>query len=1026
MCCRDDAAFNRLRQLFLEVETRQPTISSTLGSLDYQAKPLVSTIAKPFQASGVAPLQFPSASQSLLTISHQASEQYFWALIENATDIIVILDAIGTFLFCSPSAERILGYTLADVVGRSAIEFVHPDDVPVIMQALEAAVANPYMSQPRVEYRVRHADGSWRFFEAITTSLLENPVVAGVVVNCHDVTERRQSLSGLLAANQQIASLLEGITDAFFSLDYEWRFTYMNQQAGDLFQLSPTDVLGREVWLELPYIVGTSFEENLRRSQREQTSLTFEKYCDVFNAWLEIRILPVKNGLLVFLSDVSDRHQVEVELLEMSSALGNAVEGIARLDTEGRYIALNRAYATALGYLPEEMIGMSWEATVYPEDLPEVRLAYKQMLAEGKTSIETQALRKDGSTYYKEVVLVPTHDLHDNFIGHHCFMRDITERKHAEVSLRQQAERERLLGAIARRIRNSLDLSEVLTTAVAEVRQLLKVDRTVIFQFDSSDEGVTAAESIAPEILAISPYRLSQSLVRRHFQTTHHNHVINQITQQTTDPERLALLQSWQVKSVLNVPIMLGEYLWGVLACHQCTTSHEWESYEVDLMEQLATHLAIAIQQSNLYRQVQQLNSELEQQVQERTAQLQQSLQYEAMLKRITDTVRDSLDEEQILQRAVQELTQGLLIDGCDAALYQLEPHLSTVCYEFIRQDLPSIKGQVINMADLPEIYDQLLTGLCFQFCRIAPDTIRSLHYRYAILACPLVGDQGVIGDLWLFKPRSELFTLLEIRLVQQVANQCAIAIRQARLYQAAQAQVKELEKLNQLKDDFLSTVSHELRTPMSNMKMAIHMLRNVTIPERQQRYLGILQAECTREIELINDLLDLQRLEAASYQVMLEPIDLQSFLPKLMESFKERCRDRQQRLQAQPIADIPPMMSDRSILERVLAELLNNACKYTPPSGEIIVEVGFVKTAAKTAQYEFRISNQAEIPAQELPRLFEKFYRVPASDRWQQGGTGLGLALVQRLLEQLQGSIQVVSQASWTTFVVNLPQQIT
>lgn len=211
----------------------------------------------------------------------------------------------------------------------------------------------------------------------------------------------------------------------------------------------------------------------------------------------------------------------------------------------------------------------------------------------------------------------------------------------------------------------------------------------------------------------------------------------------------------------------------------------------------------------------------------------------------------------------------------------------------------------------------------------------------------------------------------------------------------------------------------------MSNMKMAIHMLQNVATPERQQRYLGILHSECLREIELINDLLDLQRLEAASYQVMLEPLDLSRFLPSLMEPFKERCRDRQQILQAKQPDNLPAIVTDRSTLERILAELLNNACKYTHPGGEIVIEVDFGQNPSAPASYEFRVSNQAEIPASELPRLFEKFYRVPATDRWQQGGTGLGLALVQRLIEQLQGRIEVFSEANWTTFVVSLPQAI-
>ena len=119
-------------------------------------------------------------------------------------------------------------------------------------------------------------------------------------------------------------------------------------------------------------------------------------------------------------------------------------------------------------------------------------------------------------------------------------------------------------------------------------------------------------------------------------------------------------------------------------------------------------------------------------------------------------------------------------------------------------------------MAEHPDIYPQLLKGQYFQGCRISlpPESIRNYKRQFSVLACPLMDDQGVIGDIWLYKPKESCFEKTEIRLVQQVANQCAIALRQSRLYQAAQSQVRELERLNCLKDDFLSTISHELRTP--------------------------------------------------------------------------------------------------------------------------------------------------------------------------------------------------------------------
>lgn len=232
--------------------------------------------------------------------------------------------------------------------------------------------------------------------------------------------------------------------------------------------------------------------------------------------------------------------------------------------------------------------------------------------------------------------------------------------------------------------------------------------------------------------------------------------------------------------------------------------------------------------------------------------------------------------------------------------------------------------------------------------------------------------------------------------------------------------QMEELQRMNLLKDDFLSTVSHELRSPMANMKMAIYMLRIAKTEEQEEHYFRILQAECDREISLINDLLDLQRLEAAAKPFTPETIDINDWLPRMVEPFEERASSRQQKIHVQILSDLPLLVSDQPSLERVIAELLNNACKYTPPGGEIRAIAHF-----SDPYIELSVSNSGvEIPEIELPRIFEKFYRIPRNDRWKQGGTGLGLALVKRLVEHLGGAIQVTSDAEYTRFTVSLPTE--
>ncbi|NJN88081.1 MAG: CHASE2 domain-containing protein [Leptolyngbyaceae cyanobacterium SL_7_1] len=230
--------------------------------------------------------------------------------------------------------------------------------------------------------------------------------------------------------------------------------------------------------------------------------------------------------------------------------------------------------------------------------------------------------------------------------------------------------------------------------------------------------------------------------------------------------------------------------------------------------------------------------------------------------------------------------------------------------------------------------------------------------------------------------------------------------------------QIQELHKLSQLKDDFLSTVSHELRSPLSNIKMIINLLQAPHTESERQEYVQLLEVECNREIELIDDLLDLQRLEAGGRELALEPLSLATWLPCVVEPLQVHALSRNLTLSLLLPPDLPVIKTNLFSLKRLVTELINNACKYTPPQQQILV------TALSSPPWvELQVHNSGvEIPAAELKRIFEKFYRIPNHDPWQQGGTGLGLALVKKLIEHMGGTVEVQSQAGRTIFTLRLP----
>ncbi len=232
--------------------------------------------------------------------------------------------------------------------------------------------------------------------------------------------------------------------------------------------------------------------------------------------------------------------------------------------------------------------------------------------------------------------------------------------------------------------------------------------------------------------------------------------------------------------------------------------------------------------------------------------------------------------------------------------------------------------------------------------------------------------------------------------------------------------QIQELQWLAQLKDELIGRVSHELRSPITNMLVSIELMRTTTAPDQQTRYLDLLETECLRERDFINDLLNLQVSQVAAPERHLKPIQLTTWLPHLIAPFVARGEIRQQTITVTIAPQIPLLYSDPAIVERIYQELLTNACKYSPAGATIdcsaIADDDYVRLSVR--------NGGVTIPPDELPRIFEKFYRIPASDPWKQGGTGLGLSIADRLAAQIDGHIQVRSANDVTEFQLQLPMQ--
>ena len=263
-------------------------------------------------------------------------------------------------------------------------------------------------------------------------------------------------------------------------------------------------------------------------------------------------------------------------------------------------------------------------ASVYdllPQPLADQRMQYVRRALETATrQIYRQEIDVAGQLRHEEVRIVPmgaTEVL--------VMVRNITPMVEAEQKLlkqadlfRQQAQRDRVLAQVTQRISQSLELQEVLETAVTELRAMMQTQRVMVYRFEGSDgSGQVIAESISHPDFSL----LGQTVEDRCFAI--HGPAIQSYrqgrVQRTADinaaplsPCYVAMLAQLRVRANLVLPILQGDHLWGLLVCHQCDVPHEWSDLEVDTLTQLADQLAIAIQKSELYEQVQRVNQELQ------------------------------------------------------------------------------------------------------------------------------------------------------------------------------------------------------------------------------------------------------------------------------------------------------------------------------------------------------------------------------------------------------------------------------
>ena len=377
------------------------------------------------------------------------SEEYFRLLIENASDVIIVLNSDGTVRYQSPSAERVLGYKPEDAIGKSGFEFIHPDDLPNVTHAFADAIKSPGATLS-IEMRARHRDSSWRMLEAIGNNLLNNPVVAGVIINTHDITERKRVEEALRASEERYRELFENASDIVYTHDLAGQITSVNKAGKQVTGYTHEELLSFNIaQLVAPdYLAraGKMIEQKLAGAGTTEYELEIVAK-DGHRVPLEVSFrLIYKDGKPIaaqgIARDITERKRAEEELIRLSSAVRMSTDSIVVSDLEGKIVDVNEATLKMYGTADKgDLTGKSAFDLIVPDDRAKAFAGREETLEKGfLRNQDYQVIIKDGSTIPVEMSVALMKDAGGKPVGFVAVSRDITEHKRLEEALRQSKE----------------------------------------------------------------------------------------------------------------------------------------------------------------------------------------------------------------------------------------------------------------------------------------------------------------------------------------------------------------------------------------------------------------------------------------------------------------------------------------------------------------------------------------------------------------------------------------------------------
>lgn len=608
----------------------------------------------------------------------------------------------------------------------------------------------------------------------------------------------------------------------------------------------------------------------------------------------------------------------------------------------------------------------------------------------------------------------------------------------ADQRLQQQTRQVAIMNQVLRKMRETLVLDDLMQSTMDVLHQVLDVDVCVLLMQEDMTQRSGLEAVVVRCVSQSTPER--DRLLGKKFECGFQHYYGDRLLQGQSivlsrmpldsPVDILSISQSWNIQSTLIVPMLCQQIYLGSIALHQCQRQRNWSHEEVDLVEAIASQFALAIHQAQLFEQV------------------QQQAQREQFLNQLGQTLNSSLDLDFILQELVRLAGEYFGVDRvvllrheAEWIVPQTEWRASDTVIPSLDLPLPMHEWQDFFRPDGDYLTQKVWHAPAFledpwvQKIPSARQRGQSKHIQ-SMLSTPILMRGQHYGELVLDCTQTRrTFTADEIQLVQRLADATAIALFNAQSYERleklVQERTQELEQekriseaANRAKSEFLTHMSHELRTPLTGiLGFADVLSRQLHGPlsSLQRQYVEGIRSCGDHLLELINDLLDLSKIEAGREELFLETILVQEICDACISMVQETAQKRGLKLILDIAQEVTVCTADKRRLKQILSNLLANAVKFTD-EGSVTLKVWQQAKALHFAVIDTGIG----IAPSDQNRLFQAFQQLNGGLNRKYEGTGLGLVLSSKLARLHGGQITVSSElGKGSCFTVILPEQI-